>query len=153
MDIVVLAQDSGGNPLGLIILLLPIAAIIFLTVVPQRRQRRQQAELINAIAEGDEVVTIGGIHGMVNFVEDDVLHLEVDDDVVMKVSKGAISRKVGDPDPNDPASRQRGGGFLGALTGGGAAASSTADAEGEPGDAGADGGERDADGDDGPARS
>ncbi len=40
---------------------------------------------------GDEVVTIGGIHGVVNHIEDDVVHLEVDDDVVVKIALGAVS--------------------------------------------------------------
>jgi preprotein translocase subunit YajC len=110
------AQESQGNPLGLIILLLPIAAIIFLTVVPQRRQKRKQAELMANLAVGDEVVTIGGIHGVVNFIEDDVVHLEVDDDVVVKFSLGAVSRTAQEPDP-DSAPAQRGG-LMGALMGG-----------------------------------
>ena len=113
-----LAQESSGNPLGLIILLLPIAAIIFLTVVPQRRQKQKQAQLMSSLAVGDEVVSIGGIHGIVNHIEDDVVHLEVDDDVVIRVGLGAVSRNAGEPDP----AAKSGGGFLSALTGGGAAA-------------------------------
>lgn len=103
--------------MGLIILILPIAAIIFLTVVPQRKQRKKQAALMGSLEVGDEVVTIGGIHGVVNHLEDDVVHLEVDDDVVMKFGLGAVSRKAGEP---DPAAAKSGGGILGALTGAGA---------------------------------
>lgn len=138
---VTFAQESGGNPLGLIILLLPIAAIIFLTVVPQRRQRRQQAELMSAIDVGDEVVTIGGIHGIVNHIEDDVMHLEVDDDVVIRVGRGAVARRVGDPDPSDPKNKP---GLLSSLMGGGAAAS--AKGAGADGGAGDDGDAGDGDG-------
>ena len=123
-----LAQDNGGrSPIGLIILLLPIAAIIFLTVVPQRKQRRKQQELMSSLEVGDEVVTIGGIHGVVNHIEDAVVHLEVDDDVVMKFGLGAVSRKAEEPDPDAQQSR---GGFLSALTGG---AAGGAGASGEDG--------------------
>lgn len=122
---------GGGSPLGLIILLLPIAAIIFLTVVPQRKQRRKQAELMAALEVGDEVVTIGGIHGVVNHIEDGVVHLEVDDDVVVKFGLGAVSRKAGEP---DPAEARSGGGILAAFTGaGGSSSKSRSD---EPGDDG-----------------
>jgi preprotein translocase subunit YajC len=121
--------------MGLIILLLPIAAIIFLTVVPQRKQRRKQAELMGSLEVGDEVVTIGGIHGMVNHIEDDVVHLEVDDDVVMKFGLGAISRKAGEPDP----AAKSGGGILGALTGAGTGSANGADGDtGDEDDADAD---------------
>jgi preprotein translocase subunit YajC len=130
------AQDNGGgSSLGLIILLLPIAAIIFLTVVPQRKQRRKQAELMGSLEVGDEVVTIGGIHGVVNHIEDDVVHLEVDDDVVMKFGLGAVSRKAGEPDPAAKSS----GGILGALTGAGQrSANGAGDDSGDGDDADAD---------------
>ena len=133
MTLEIFAQESsGGSPLGLIILLLPIAAIIFLTVVPQRRQKAKQQELMSNIAVGDEVVSIGGIHGVVNHIEDDVVHLEVDDDVVIKMGLGAIGRKASEPDPNS-ASGRRGGGLLAGLMGGAAqdAAGSGGDSEGQ----------------------
>lgn len=131
-----LAQENGGNPLGLIILLLPIAAIIFLTVVPQRRQRQKQAALMSAIEVGDEVVTIGGIHGVVNHIEDDVVHLEVDDDVVIKFGLAAVSRKAEEPDPATARSR---GGFLSALTGTGGGSPATSSRASDDGDEGDDG--------------
>ncbi len=125
-----LAQESSGNPLGLIILLLPIAAIIFLTVVPQRRQKQKQAQLMSSLAVGDEVVSIGGIHGVVNHIEDDVVHLEVDDDVVIKLGLGAVSRKADEPEGGS----RSGGGFMSALMGGGATAQRSRSDEGESSD-------------------
>lgn len=105
-SVAILAQSEGGSPFGLIILLLPIAAIVFLMVVPQRKQRQKQAQLMSSLEVGDEVVTIGGLFGVVNVVEDDTVHLEVDDDVVMRFSKAAISRKATEPDPSTaPAGR------------------------------------------------
>lgn len=102
----------------MIILLLPIAAIIFLTVVPQRRQKAKQQQLMSNLEVGDEVVSIGGIHGVINHIEGDVVHLEVDDDVVMKFGLGAISRKSDEPDPNSREGK-RSGGLLASLMGGG----------------------------------
>lgn len=103
-----LAASNSGSPFGLLILLLPIGAIIFLTIVPQRKQRQKQAQLANSLSVGDEVVTIGGILGVINHIEDDIVHLEVDNDVVVRLSKGAISRNVAEPDPSAPAARSRG---------------------------------------------
>lgn len=100
-------NNQSGNPLGLIILLLPIGAIVFLMIMPQRKQRQKQAQVVNNLTVGDEVVTIGGVIGVINHIEDDVVHLEVDDDVVIRLSKGAISRPLGEPDPA-VASKSRG---------------------------------------------
>ncbi len=148
MTLELLAQESsGGSPLGILILVLPIAAIIFLMVVPQRRQKAKQQELMNNLEVGDEVISIGGIHGVINHIEDDVVHLEVDDDVVMKFGLGAISRKAHEPDPNSPEAR-RSGGLLASLMGGGAQSASKESAEDGDGDAadGSDGDGSDGDG-------
>jgi preprotein translocase subunit YajC len=127
-----LAQDSsGGSPLGLIILLLPIAAIVFLMVVPQRRQKAKQQELLNKLEVGDEVISIGGIHGVINHIEDDVVHLEVDDDVVIKFGLGAISRKAHEPDPNSPEGRRSGGLLAGLMGGGSQSATSGSGSDGD----------------------
>lgn len=95
------SNSSGGGGLSLIFLLLPIAMVVFL-IVPQRRQRKEQAALLAKLAVGDEVVTTAGIYGVINFIEDTgIIHLEVDTDVVIRVSKASVSRVAGTPAPGD----------------------------------------------------
>jgi len=101
----VLAAQKQGSPLGLLILLVPMGAILWLTIVPQRKQRQKQAELMTKLVVGEEVVTNGGIIGTITFLEDDVAHLEVDSDVVIRVAKGAISRTTSEPAPAAKGSR------------------------------------------------
>ena len=101
----VLAAQQQGSPLGLLILLVPMGAILWLTIVPQRKQRQKQAALMSQLAVGEEVVTNGGIIGTITFLEDDVVHLEVDSDVVIRVAKGAISRTTSEPDPAEKGAR------------------------------------------------
>ena len=109
LSLVLAAAQKQGSPFGLLILLVPMGAILWLTIVPQRKQRQKQAELITKLAVGEEVVTNGGIIGTITFLEDDVVHLEVDSDVVIRVAKGAVSRTTSEPDPAEkPARRTRG---------------------------------------------
>ncbi len=116
-----LAQEQSGNPLGLLVIIIPFGLLIYLMVVPQRKQRARQQQLIASLVAGEEVVTAGGIVGTINFVEDDLVHLEVDNDVVIRVAKGSISRTTREPDPADRPS----GGMLGGLFGGGGAKKAT----------------------------
>jgi preprotein translocase subunit YajC len=118
------ASSSGGSPLGILILVVPFGLLIWLMVVPQRKQRARQQDLLSKLDVGDEVITSGGIVGVITHVEDQIVHLEVDHDVVIRVSKASISRSTEEPDPAT-ATRSRGG-LLGGLMGGGAASSSTA---------------------------
>ena len=107
-----LAQDNaeGGNIFGLLILLVPLGAILYMTIVPQRKARQRQADMLRKIDVGDEVLTTGGIVGVITFVEDDLYHLEVDNDVVIRIAKTAVARSMSDPDPAaQPASRSRRG--------------------------------------------
>ena len=106
----VLAAQKQGSPLGLLILLVPMGAILWLTIVPQRKQRQKQAALMSQLAVGEEVVTNGGIIGTITFLEDDVAHLEVDSDVVIRVAKGAISRTTAEPAPAAKGTRVTRGG-------------------------------------------
>ena len=125
-----LAQDNaeGGSIFGLLILLVPLGAILYMTIVPQRKARQRQADMLRKIGVGDEVLTTGGIVGVITFVEDDLYHLEVDNDVVIRIAKTAVARSMSDPDPAaQPASRTRRG-----LLGSGAAskdADATADGD------------------------
>ena len=119
----VLAQDDaqGGSILSLLIILIPMGAILYMTIIPQRKQRQRHAEMLRRIDVGDEVLTTGGVLGVITHVEDDVYHLEVDTDVVIRVSKAAIARNMAEPDPSEKPAR---GGLLG---GGASAAKADAD--------------------------
>jgi preprotein translocase subunit YajC len=113
----VLAQNNaegGGSILSLLIILIPMGAILYMTVIPQRKQRQRHAEMLRKIDVGDEVLTTGGILGVITHVEDDVYHVEIDTDVVIRISKGAIARNMAEPDPSVKPAR---GGLMGGLTG------------------------------------
>ena len=93
-----LGADSSGGGLQLIFLLLPVAMLVFL-LVPQRKQRKQQQEFLSRLGVGDEVITSGGIYGHINFIEEDtgIVHLEIDTDVVIRISKASLTRSAAAP--------------------------------------------------------
>jgi preprotein translocase subunit YajC len=91
----ILAAESKGNPIvSLLILGLPIAAIFYLMVIPQRKQRAKQQAFLAKLGVGDEVVTSGGVYGTITYIEDGVAHLEVDTDVVIRVAVSSLSRSA-----------------------------------------------------------
>jgi preprotein translocase subunit YajC len=70
------------------------AVFYFLLIRPQQRRTRAQRELTASIAVGDDVVTIGGIHGTVRELDDDEAILEIADGVEVRFLRSAISRKL-----------------------------------------------------------
>lgn len=100
----ILAQSQnqqGGGLLSILILVLPLAALVYLMIVPQRKQRAKQQAFLSSLEVGDEVVTAGGIYGIINHLEDGVAHLEVDTDVVIRVAITSLSRPA-DEAPAQP---------------------------------------------------
>ena len=78
----------------LIPLLLMISVMYFLLIRPQQKQQRALDKMQKALKKNDEVVTGGGIHGIVVNVKDNVVTLRVDDNVRIDVDKNCISRLV-----------------------------------------------------------
>lgn len=59
---------------------------------PQAKKAKEQKKFIDNLQKGDKVVTIAGIHGTVNKVNDDnTLQLEVNPGSYIKIERSAIS--------------------------------------------------------------
>ncbi|MFI1992781.1 preprotein translocase subunit YajC [Actinoplanes sp. NPDC020271] len=86
---------GGGNPLSLFLpFILIIGVMYFLVMRPQQKRRREAMELQNKLGPGDEIVTIGGLHGTVVSIEDDVVLLEIAPEVQVRFARPAIARVV-----------------------------------------------------------
>lgn len=74
------AGQQGGGITGMLISLAPIALIFvvfyFMLIRPQKKKEKQTQAMINAIKIGDEILTIGGIHGKVVKIKDDKLTID-----------------------------------------------------------------------------
>lgn len=94
MIAIVLAQASigGGGILGQVFLFGSIILIMYFFMIrPQQKKQKDSKKFIEEIKKGDEVVTIGGLHGKVFSVESDTVILEIDRGLKAKVEKSAIS--------------------------------------------------------------
>ncbi len=88
------AKDAGGTT-GLLLNLLPIAAIFlvfyFLVIAPASKQRRKTQDMLGTLKKGDRVVTSGGIYGTIQGVEADVVYLKIAENVKVRVARSAIT--------------------------------------------------------------
>ncbi len=79
---------------GFLPLIVLFGALWFLLIRPQQKRARAQRELVRSLAEGDEVVTNAGIHGVIVEVEPTVVWVEVAPDVELKISRDAVTAKT-----------------------------------------------------------
>lgn len=67
----------------------------FLLIRPQQKKNKQIQEMRNNLKTGDYITTIGGIHGKIINLKDDVLTIEVGADKVrLQISKWAVGAVV-----------------------------------------------------------
>jgi preprotein translocase subunit YajC len=76
---------------NLIFIVILIAAFWALLVRPQRRRAQEQRELHDNLEPGDEIVTAGGLYGIVRSVDGEELHVEVAEGVTVRLARRAVA--------------------------------------------------------------
>ncbi len=83
---------AQGDPLTSFLPLIVIFVIFyFLLIRPQSKKAKQQKQMIEALAKGDEVVTNGGLLGKIIKVGDNFLALEIAEGMQVKVQRNAVA--------------------------------------------------------------
>lgn len=85
--------DGGNAFLSFLPLILIIVIMYLLILRPQAKKQKERQKMLDAVKKGDEVVTVGGIHGKVVGIKNDdkVLVVKVDDSVKLDIDRSAIS--------------------------------------------------------------
>jgi preprotein translocase subunit YajC len=71
----------------------------FIAIQPQRRRQQSHMAMQDAVAEGLEIITAGGLHGIVVEAGDDVLRIEVAPDVTVRLDRRAVAAVVPPEEP------------------------------------------------------
>lgn len=90
------ATQGGGGALGGMLIPMTGCFLVFwfLVIRPEKRQRKAREAMLSMLTKGDEVVTSGGIHGIVAQVKDDVVTVQVSDGVRIRFSLAAVQNKI-----------------------------------------------------------
>ncbi|OPZ88663.1 MAG: preprotein translocase subunit YajC [candidate division TA06 bacterium ADurb.Bin417] len=91
------APAAAPNPLFSFLPLVIILFIFyFMIIMPQQKKQRKHQEMLDSLKSGDQVVTIGGLHGKIAEVKVDVVILEVGtaNSIKIRVNRSAIAGKV-----------------------------------------------------------
>ena len=87
-----LQAQPGFGGFQFIFLGLMIVVFWLFFIRPQAKKAKQQKGFIDNLQKGDKVVTIAGIHGTVNRMNDDgTLQLEINPGSYIKIEKSSIS--------------------------------------------------------------
>jgi len=89
------AQSSqgggGGSILGILFpIIIMFAIFYFLLILPQSRAEKRRKEMLSKLKKGDKVVTTGGIIGIIQKVEENIVTLKVAQNTNIKIDKNAV---------------------------------------------------------------
>ena len=71
-------------------LLLMFGVLYFVMIRPQMRTQKEMKAMVDALAKGDEVVTVGGMLGKITKLTDNALGLEVANGVELQIQRNAV---------------------------------------------------------------
>ncbi|MDQ3536750.1 MAG: preprotein translocase subunit YajC [Bacteroidota bacterium] len=97
LDFIILQTTASPQNgwMGQVLLFGGIAIVFYFFMIrPQQKKAKDQKSFLESIKKGDQVVTIGGLHGRVFSIEDDTLILEIDRGTKIKFEKTAISQEA-----------------------------------------------------------
>ncbi len=92
-------SGNAGNQtgaMGMLTMFIPLIGIValmyFMMIRPQKKKEKKDAEMRNNIQIGDEVVTVGGVVGIVFSIKDDTIVIETGSDrSKIRIKKIAIA--------------------------------------------------------------
>lgn len=89
---ILLQADGGTGIMGQVFLFGSIILIMYFFMIrPQQKKQKETKNFLEAMKKGDTVVTIGGIHGKVGSIDGDIITVDLDKGMKIRVEKSAIS--------------------------------------------------------------
>jgi len=85
---------QGGSFNFLIVMLLMMAGMYVLIIMPQQKKQKKLKEMINSLESGAEVVTIGGVYGVITNVKEKTFIVKIADNTKIEILKSAIQGRA-----------------------------------------------------------
>jgi len=83
-------QDLLSLLAGLSPILIMVVVFYFFLIRPQQKRQKQVSQMQQNLAKGDQIVTIGGLHGTVDAIDEDVVVIKVNENNRLRFDRSAI---------------------------------------------------------------
>ena len=82
---------GGFGGMSFLLPILFIGVLYFMMIRPQAKRAKEHRAMLEKLGNGDEVITNGGIAGVVRDIGDSFITVEIADNTRIRVQKGAIA--------------------------------------------------------------
>ncbi len=90
------AQGQPDAPGGILSFLPPLVIMFlifyFVLIRPEKQKQAEARKMLDDLKEGDNIITLSGIHGTIKKIKDDVVTLQIADNVRIKLERASIGR-------------------------------------------------------------
>lgn len=90
-------QAGGFSGIMIIGYLLLFAAMYFFMIAPQRKKQKEHEKMLTALQSGDEIVTTGGIFGVITNVKEDRFVVRIADNTKVEIGKAFVQTVLKKP--------------------------------------------------------
>lgn len=66
-------------------------AMWFILIRPQQKKQREREKMLRELQRGDQVVTVGGVHGSITAIQDDVVKLRIASGVEITLNRSGVA--------------------------------------------------------------
>jgi preprotein translocase subunit YajC len=86
--------QGGGGASGLIMMVIIFAIFYFILIRPQQKKMKEHKKMVEDLKKGDEIVTGGGIYGIVENVTPDTLTVKIAEGTKVKITRGSVAHVI-----------------------------------------------------------
>lgn len=91
---------AGTSSMMFWIMIIAMFVILWLFMIrPQRKQQKELENFRKSLKKGDKVVTVGGIYGVIDEINEKSALIKVDGDVKLRVDKNSLVKDYSDAKP------------------------------------------------------
>ena len=92
LNFILLQEPAGQSLYGNLLLIGGIVVVFYFFMIrPQQKKQKDQKKFLEEVKKGENVITVGGIHGRIVSIDGDTLILEVEKGGKIKLDKSSIS--------------------------------------------------------------
>lgn len=86
------SAGTGFGGMGMIVMMVILLGVMYFTMMrPQKKQQQKRQEMLNEMKKGDRIVTIGGLHGVIDTINKSDKTVVIDSDgIYLTFNLGAI---------------------------------------------------------------
>lgn len=80
-------------------MLLMFAGFYFLIIRPQQKRQKQQQNMLADLKRGDRIITIGGIYGAIEAIDEKSLVIKTESGALLRLVRGGVAMKQEQEEP------------------------------------------------------